>query len=209
MKRSLGGPGAEGVVLQGNGKERSLNDWSRDGRLLLFAEQGEKTQSDLWVLPVNGGGKPGEPEVFLNSEFNESQGQFSPDGKWIAYVSDETGQSQVYIQPFPRGAGTAGKIAVGPGVMPRWRRDGKELFYIQPGGGARVMAADFASIPATAVGIPRQLFRVAAAFVDARTFMWDVASAGDRFLLTALPLNTGDVEAPLTVVLNWQRMLEP
>jgi Tol biopolymer transport system component len=200
--RSSGGSGAEEVVLPPNGRVRHLNDWSRDGGLLLYAEENEKRKSDLWVVPVGGGRKP---EVVLNSEFNETQGQFSPDGKWIAYVSDETGQPRVYIQPFPPGTGTGGKIAVAgdSSRMPRWRRDGKELFYLALGVAGAVTAVDFAS---GAAAIPRQLFQLAAFTSDWRQFTWDVSPLGDRFLLNAVPRTQGS--APLTVVLNWQQMLE-
>ena len=205
-RRSSSGSGAEEVVLPANGSVRRLNDWSDDGKLLLFTEQDDTTKSDLWVVPLEGDRKP---DVFLNSQFNETQGQFSPDGRWVAYVSDETGQPRVYIQPFPAGAGGAGKIAVSGdlGMMPRWRRDGKGLFYVQISAGFTVMSVDFASAPEPRAGIPRELFRSTVAFADPQTFLWDVAPAGDRFLLTALPtVIAGD--APLTVVLNWQRMLE-
>jgi Tol biopolymer transport system component len=202
-----GGSGASEVVLPPNGKQKHLNDWSGDGRLLLFSEQDEKTKFDLWVAPVDGDRKPG---ILLNSEFNETQGQFSPDGRWIAYVSDETGQPQVYLQPFPLGAGGSGKIAVSSdgGLMPRWRRDGKELFYVRVDAGiaASVMAVDFTSATGR-TGLPRELFRVSGALWHTQAFMWDVAPAGDRFLLHSIP-DTPVVDAPLTVVLNWQLLLE-
>jgi len=205
-KRPSSGSGTEEVVLQANGKERHLNHWSPDGRFLLFTEQNETTNSDIWVVPVDGERKP---EVFLNSEFNETQGQFSPDGHWIAYVSNETGEPQVYIQPFPRGAGSGEKISVSGdvGVMPRWRRDGKELFYVRVRGGNRIMAADFSTTPSAAAGIPHGLFTVPIMGTNAQLFLWDVAPSGDRFFLSALP-EIKESDAPLTVVLNWQRMLE-
>jgi Tol biopolymer transport system component len=201
-KRSSNGSGAEDVVLPSNGKERHLNHWSRDG-FLLFAEQGEKTKSDLWFVPVNGARTP---EVFLHDDFNETEGQFSPDGHWVAYVSDETGQTQVYIQPFPQGAGDGGKIPVSStqGSMPRWRRDGKELFFVQ--GATKVMAVDFTPTPTAKVGIPRELFQLVIGSASPQTFLWDVTPLGDRFLFS-LP-NIGSSNAPLTVLLNWQRMLE-
>src|ERR1700687_2208493 len=88
-----------------------------------------KTKSDLFVLPMMADRKP---SVYLHSEFNESQGRFSPDGHWIAYVSDESGRPEIYIHPFPITAGGAGKWTVsnGGGTLPRWRGGGKEIFFI-------------------------------------------------------------------------------
>jgi len=202
-KRASNTSGPEQIVLEANGKDRDLNDWSDDGRFLLFAQQDEATKSDLWVVPADGSG---EPEVFLNSAFNETQGQFSPDGHWIAYVSDETGQPEVYIQPFPQGNREAGKIPISNvrGVMPRWSQDGKELFYLGIGG---VSAVDFTSTPVASASVPQALFQSVIVGNEQRTYLWDAAPAGDRFLLTMIPVDEGSTE-PLTVVLNWERMLE-
>ena len=116
--------GQEKLVLKG-GTRRTPSDWSRDGKYLLYTESDPKTRGDIWYLPLDPSGKPGEPKEFLKTESMESQGQFSPDGHWVAYTSDESGQNQVYIRPFPglgkeqedidrRGAGTT--------VEGRWQR---------------------------------------------------------------------------------------
>ena len=104
------------------------SDWSSDGRFLTYFRADPQTKLDLWVVPLSGDRKP---MPVLHSEFNESQGQFSPNGRWIAYVSDESGMPQVYVQSFPT---LTGHWQVSPdgGTQPRWRRDGKELFYLAP-----------------------------------------------------------------------------
>src|SRR5258708_119037 len=103
-------------------------DWSRDGQFLLYTDGSPKTASDLWVLNMEGDRKP---VPFLQTPFFESQGQFSPDGHWIAYASDESGRFEVYVRPFPSGP-AKWKISINGGEHPRWRGDGKEIFYLSP-----------------------------------------------------------------------------
>ena len=104
-------------------------DWSRDGRFLLYSTQDPKTASDLWALPlhgraeaIRGGAKP------LLTRF---EGQFSPDGRWLAYASNESGRYEIYIRTFPK-ADVKRLVSAAGGVQPRWRRDGRELFYVAP-----------------------------------------------------------------------------
>ena len=109
-------------------------DWSPDGRFLLYRSIDPKTGSDIWALPLDGDRKP-FPVVQTN--FDERDGQFSPDGKWIAYQSNESGRFEIYVQPFP-GPGGKSQVSTNGGAQVRWRRDGKELFYIALDG--RLMA---------------------------------------------------------------------
>jgi Tol biopolymer transport system component len=117
-----------------------VDDWSRDGRFLLYEEQSAKGGSDLWVLPMEGAGER-KPAPFLTTRSNERMGRFSPDGRWIAYASDESGRPEIYVRPFPVPAGGGGTwtVSQGGGFAPRWRRDGTELFYITADG--QVMAS--------------------------------------------------------------------
>ncbi|MBI2833800.1 MAG: serine/threonine-protein kinase, partial [Acidobacteria bacterium] len=101
-------------------------DWSSDGRFVTYTNTESPTRADLWVLPLFGDRKP---YPFLKTEFDESQARFSPDGRWMAYVSNESGRLEVYVRPFP-GPGTKWQISPNGGSQPQWRRDGKELFYI-------------------------------------------------------------------------------
>ena len=126
-QKPANGAGGEQLLLEPSGT-RNLDDWSRDGRFLLYSQFDSKTRSDLWLMPLAGDRKPA---VYVNSEFNETHGQFSPDGHWIAYASDESGRPEIYVRPFPLTA-DSGKwtVSSGGGVTPRWRRDGKELFFL-------------------------------------------------------------------------------
>jgi len=112
-----------------------LDDWSRDGRFILFKDISPKGGYDLWALPMRPAGKP---FPVVQTEFEEGGAQFSPDGKWIAYQSDESGRSEVYVQPFP-GPGARTPISTAGGAQVRWKSDdGKELFYVALDG--RLMA---------------------------------------------------------------------
>ncbi len=119
------GAGNEELVLKSD-QDKLPVDWSSDGKLLLFRSTDPKTLFDLWILPLNGDRKP---VPFAQAPFNEAWASFSPDGKWIAYSSDESGNYQVYVQPFPP-TGDKTQISVDIGLTPFWRRDGKELFFL-------------------------------------------------------------------------------
>jgi eukaryotic-like serine/threonine-protein kinase len=209
-----GGTGIYQKASNGAGKEQELlgatqdpkvpNDWSRDGRSLLYTKQDPKTRADLWVLPLASDGTPaGAPTPFANTEFSEDQGQFSTDGRWIAYSSDESGRAEIYVQPFPAPAGGGSKTQVsrGGGSQPRWRRDGKELFYLSPDG--KLMAVNVTEGPIFKAGVPESLFQ---AFVVrgrreavSDVLRWDVTPDGKRFLIDTAKAQS----EPLTVVLNW------
>jgi eukaryotic-like serine/threonine-protein kinase len=118
--------------------------WSPDGRYLIYAQINPGTGADLFALPI---GQPdSHPVVLAQTQATEDQGQFSPDGHWVAYTSNESGQSEIYVIPFPP-APNGGRWVVsrGGGVMPRWRRNGKELFYISPD--RKMMAVDVSTNP--------------------------------------------------------------
>ena len=109
------------------------SDWSRDGRFILyFTEADPKTRADIWALPIERKGSEAsqaqKPLAVVQTPFDESYAQFSPDGQWIAYHSNETGRSEIYLQQFPRGRKE--RVSTNGGAQTRWRRDGKELFYV-------------------------------------------------------------------------------
>jgi Tol biopolymer transport system component len=112
------------------------SDWSKDGQYLAFTSFSPQTRLDLWVLPMFGDRKP---IPFLQTPFNEDGPKFSADGHFIAYYSDESGPFEVYVQPFPA-SGAKWQISSGGGMQPRWRRDGKELFFMAPN--RNLMAVD-------------------------------------------------------------------
>ena len=134
-----------GEAIFSNGNPKILTDWSRDG-YLLYTEIDPETGSDLWYLPLAGNAtRDVQPVAFLRNEWDESFGQIAPNGQWIAYVSNETGRSEVYVQPFPSGA-AKWRISRTEGVaggtqQPRWSRNGSELFYVTGAGGMLTMMA--------------------------------------------------------------------
>ena len=107
--------------------------WTPDGRFVVYSELDPKTKWDLWVLPMMDGANERHPLAFLHSEFNELYSQISPDGRWMAYTSDESGRREIYVRRFPEGSGQV-RISKGGGEQPRWRRDGKELFFMSADG---------------------------------------------------------------------------
>ncbi|HEV2064056.1 MAG TPA: protein kinase [Thermoanaerobaculia bacterium] len=178
-------------------RTKTPTDWSRDGRFLLFEARGAVTGTDLWVLPLIGDRKP---SPVLQMPFNESQGSFSPDGRWIAYVSDESSRPEVYVQPFPVTA-AKWRISTDGGSQPRWRGDGKEIFYLAPEG--RLMAVAVTAGSAFEAAGTEALFRTGTAFADAggESIQYAAASNGQRFLIN-VPVG-GTSAQPITVVIDW------
>src|SRR5262249_4102609 len=119
------GAGGDELLLESN-QNKAPNDWSSDGRFLLFSSIDPRTGWDLWVLPVSGDRKP---FPFLKTPFEDVEGQFSQDGKWVAFQSNESGRYEIYLQPFP-GPGGKFQISTGGGAQPRWNKNGKEIFYV-------------------------------------------------------------------------------
>jgi len=117
------GAGNEEVLLKSS-EEKVPDDWSLDGLFIVYQTLNSKTKWDLWVLPMSG---ERQPFPFLQTDFNEQEAQFSPDGKWMAYTSDESGAPEVYVQTFPASGGRW-RVSTGGGSQPKWRRDGRELF---------------------------------------------------------------------------------
>jgi Tol biopolymer transport system component len=180
-------------------EDKHATSWSRDGRFLLYTVVHPKTKSDIWVLPLEGDRKP---VPYLSTEFDEREARFSPDSHWVAYTSDESGQDEVYVRSFSmNSAGTAAEaggkwpISNGFGVDPRWRGDGRELYYQSREG--RLMAVEIATNPAFRAGNPQPLGVLG-------SFVWDSAADGRRFLVLA----TRGGPQPFTVVLNWQAGLK-
>jgi serine/threonine protein kinase/Tol biopolymer transport system component len=202
-RKDSAGAGQEEQLTNGP-NDKTPSDWSRDGRYLLYEESGPKTGDDIMTLPLEGERKP---MVVLQTPFNEEVGVFSPDGKWIAYQSDESGPEEVYVRAFSAAAAAAGgkwQVSNQGGTRPRWRSDGKELFYLFQS--VRMMAAGI-RMTATSVEIdtPRELFPIS---VPPRFSPYDVTLDGQRFLVEELSATPLRGEAPLTVVTNWQAGLK-
>jgi Tol biopolymer transport system component len=169
-------------------------DWSGDGRYILYRQIDPQTKYDLWVLPLFG---KREPFPFLRTEINETAGVFSPDGRWIAYSSDESGRYEVYVESFPERGGKR-QISTSGGSGPRWRGDGKELYYQAPDG--KLMATPSADSANLTVGAPMALFefRPSTSLIAP---LYSVSRDGKRFLLSTIVETESN--APLTVVVNW------
>ena len=198
-QRPANGSGPPQVLVQLDAPPIMIpSDWSSDGRFLTYFRTDPKTKLDLWVVPLFGDHKP---MPLLHSEFNESQGQFSPDGKWMAYVSDESGTPQVYVQSFPTLTGTW-QVSPGGGSQSRWRRDGKELFYVAPDG--RLMAVIVKHGDVFETEAPQALFVTTLPLESTRP-SYSVSANGQRFLL-GTPVESDS--SPFTLVLNWTGLLK-
>jgi len=182
----------EQMLLQSADSKRP-NSWSPDGRFILYGS-GENN-GDLMVLPLTDDRKP---FPFVSTPFNEQQGVFSPDGKWVAYQSDQSGRSEIYVRPFP-GPGGESQVSTGGGVSPRWRPDGKELYYIAPD--FKLMAVAVVVQGASfSPGTPAALFQTHITQATNRQ-QYDVARDG-RFLINTTLADTSS--EPIHLLLNWK-----
>jgi Tol biopolymer transport system component len=207
-QKSAGGSGGDELLLSTT-YTKVPDQWSRDGRSIVYSENDPKTNWDLWVLPV-GQSTSGDqkPTPVLQTEFNEFHGQLSPDSRWMAYTSDESGQREVYVRSFPAGDGKW-RISTAGGDQSRWRGDGKELFF--GGANGKMMAVEV-----KAVTEPKRSFETSApvplfeshiietgAFLP---FQYDVTADGKRFLVTTTA--AGASSPLLNVVVNWNAGLK-
>ena len=196
VRKPASGAGTEEVLLQ----QRLVYpvETTADGHFLTYAAPGPTESLDLHVLPLAGDRKP---VVFLDSRFQEMSNRLSPDGKSMAYVSDETGQQEVYVQTFPR-SDKRWKISDSGGLQPIWRRDGRELFFLGPNG--TLMAVDVKTTPAFEPGTPQPLFRADVDPGAGSRVVYAPVRDGQRFLVNAAVDGAG---SPIVVVLNWSRDL--
>jgi len=199
--------GLYGIYLRlasGVGREDSLGhapnadegpwDWSRDGRWILTTAQGPTNRWDIWTRATTGGPAP---SAFLATSFNERSPRLSPDGRWIAYQSNESGRAEIYVQPFP-GPGGKWQVSTGGGTQPQWRGDGMELFYL--GANQNLMAVPVATGETFESGNPVALFRVRLTEIIQGGCGWAVTSDGQRFLFNS-PVGGG--AARFAVDTNW------
>ena len=210
-EKASSGAGSEEVLLASDSSDVNLwpNDWSRDGRFILYSrgDTPPSRRGELWVLPLVGDGKP---RLFIRNPPAVYDGQFSPDGRWVAYTSKESGRAEVYVTPFDsaqvmrsgNGASAvapSGKwqITTNGAEYPRWRRDGKEILFLAPDN--RVMAAEVEAKGASLqVGAVKPLF-------DALPQRWgapfDVSADGKGFVIVSL--GGPEHSSPITLVVNW------
>ena len=191
--------GAETLLVRGP-NAKLPHDWSSDGRYILYRDVDQNGGYDLWALPTFGERKP---IPVATTTFEERDGQFSPNGQWVVYRSNESGRFEVYVQPFP-GPGRKVQISANGGTQPRWRHDGKEIFYISPD--SKLMAVPIATSPdgkTIKPQTPVALFPVAIAggwTPGTNNQQYAVSRDGQRFLVNVA---TDETSIPITLVLNW------
>ena len=168
------------------------NDWSQDGRFIIYEKD---LGQELWVLPLSGDGKP---YAFIQTQSSDPRARFSPDGQWVAFVSEETGRREVYVTRFDK-PGEKWRISTDGGNAPRWRRDGRELFYLTADG--KVMTVQIKPGTEFNAGTPTQLFKA-----DPLSTDYDVTADGQRFLFIASA--PGTQLLPFAVVLDWMADLK-
>jgi Tol biopolymer transport system component len=192
-------------LLYASGGNKFPTSWSADGRYLLYGTEARETAADVWVLPLDGTNRH-TPFPLMHTRANETDGIFSPDARWVAYVSDYSGIAEVYVQPFTLPSASIDSPG-GPTVLvsqkggrrPRWMADGKELFYNAPDGALMSVAASAGTM--FQPGVPTLLFRTPSAWFSTA----DATRDGSLFLM-AIPVEQ-TTSQPFTVVLNWQAEL--
>jgi Tol biopolymer transport system component len=198
-ERASSGAGGDALLFS-DGQPKNPTSWSPDGKHLLYTTGGASGNRDIWVLSMDG---TREARPFRDTPFNEGEAEFSPDGQWVAFASDESGESQVYVAPFP-GPGGKWPISTTFGRLPRWRRDGKELFF-EARGGVLMSAAVSGEKGVFDVGPVRTLLGGVSGGGSARR-RWDAAPDGQHFLVTLE--NSNDEIVPITLVVNWMAALK-
>ncbi len=200
-RKAASNAGSEELLLK-SAQQKLPTDWSLDGRFLLFTSADPTTGDDLWYLPLDGaGGKPDEPQPYLKTEFNEAGARLSPDGRFVAYHSNASGSSEIYVRTFPDPSGGQWTISANGGTRPHWRRDGRELYYTA---GNTMMAVAVTLEPTFHAAPPRELFTMTPGPSG-----FDVDAAGERFVKAVDTINVaGGPASSVTVVLNWQAALE-
>jgi eukaryotic-like serine/threonine-protein kinase len=177
--------------------------WSPDGKLLVFTEVNPTTGLDIWVLRMDdsstGSGQVRKIQPFLRTPFNEGAARFSPDGRWLAYNSDESGGFEIYVQPYP-GPGGKWQISTEGGTEPVWNPNGRELFYRS---GDKMMAVDISTQPGFAAGKPRMLFEGRYESPPFPIANYDVSPDGQRFLMLKPSELEQAAQTQINLVLNW------
>ncbi len=202
MRKSADGTG-EAIVLVESERDLRWPDWSHDGRHLVYTENNSETGNDIRYVELGTDGDASEPVTFLSTPANEVQPQLSPDGRYLAYESSESGSTEIYVQPFPDGAGKW-QVSVNGGNQIRWRSDGSELFYVED---RTLMVVSVSTEQGFTLGQPQMLFaspNLARGVIGGHSY--DVSADGQRFVMTAAAQEGDDAKAAppsIRIVENW------
>ena len=186
------------TVLTATPRDEYVSDWSLDGKYLLYQRRDLEGGINLWYLERSEDGSGWEPHAFLETSFSERAPVLSPDGRFVAYTSNESGQEEVYVLPFPEG-GSRTTVSNNGGRQACWSRDGKELFYVE---GGTLMAVSVEASPEFSVGSVTRLFEHPSLAAGITIPQYDVSADGQRFLL-AEPVGEDTAEPAIRVVQNW------
>ena len=198
LQKAIAGTTSEDVLLDGGGNIQPTS-WSRDGQYLIYTHTPLGGNNDVWILPLTGDRKP---ILFLQTAAVETDGAFSPDGKWIAYSASQNGRPEVLVEPFPQ---TGGKFQISRsgGTKPIWRHDGKELYFLSPD--LKFMAAAIDMTSGFRAETPAALFPIPNGIVFTTGTQYAVSRDGQRFLVN---IRQRQAPAPLTVVVNWTAAIQ-
>jgi hypothetical protein len=176
------------------------SDWSLDGKLIVYTKTSSTAGFDIWVWPTDGRAKP---KLAVHTALNAMHGRLSPNGRWLAYASDESGELQVYVQPFPA-TGEKRQISPDGGSEPRWRRDGNELFYLASTN--KLMSVPMPGGRAFDFGAPKALFDTHVPLTgNPYRSNYAVTADGQRFLINT---RIEDAPSPINIILNWTALLK-
>jgi len=201
QKPATAGVGGEEDLVLATPQNKGVSDMSPDGRFVLYRSPGKETGSfDIWAVPMDGERKP---VPVAQTNFEERDGQFSPDGKWIAYQSNESGRVEIWVQSFP-GPGGKSQVSNNGGAQVRWRPDGKELFYIALDGQLMSVPIRFTNNQTVDAETPVALFatHVGGALQATIPQRYSVSRDGKQFLMDTIVTEAGN--SPITVILNWK-----
>jgi Tol biopolymer transport system component len=190
------GAANEEIIVE-SGEDKSPTDWSPDGKFVLFHSSHPKTKSDIWAVPMTGDRKP---IPFLQTDYSESNAKFSPDMKWIAYQSDESGPNQIYVRPFP-GPGAKWQVSTSGGTRPSWHRNGKEIFFLN---GGKIMSAEVNGSGSTFEPgkVKLHFDPLSVGAINVR----DISDDGQS-ILVEIPRSRQSA-TPLTLIVNWDAELK-
>jgi Tol biopolymer transport system component len=200
-RKIASGTGTEELLLKSTVLNTPL-DYSSDGKYVLYQFIDPRTHEDLWVLPINGD-SAGKPFPYIHTAASEYSAKFSPDGRWVAYSSDESGKYEVYVQAFPEAAGKW-QVSASGGGNPMWGKDGKQIYFLAPD--KKLMAVDVDGVGATfKLGVPKPLFPTD---VDVYNSVnrYAVTADGQRFLVNS-SIAGGSIK-PIEVMMHWTEEIQ-